>query len=452
MNILVEFLTVRKKTGAGEYLRRVFFELCAYIERVGLRNLRLFALYDSTVGIVYKDLRVETLGEKSIAGFPITFVDCHGCDVSEIAVRLRIDVFYISCAQYAGILKGIENVKSRVVVTVHDLYGEEHVENRIQEYLWISSGRYDYRKRFRLEIMNRLRHLRLTLRLGKRMRDNIRPGNEYAGMPPRKLRPVLELFKNNANTTILTDSLASLAALVYHYPFVAQKSPEYHDRVLVLYPPSRIYAGEGKEEIENDSLRNLVVSGCKYFLVLRSETITKNVMKTLTAFDHYHSRYNDVRLVVLGSGKYNSDESRGVVVPGYLSDSDLVHAYRNCHAFIYPSVYEGFGYPPLEAMRFGKPVLCSNTTSMPEILGDAPIYFSPFYNSDIFRAMMSLTDEEYAVRSQKSLERFKLVQERQERDLRTLIEMILLSRNGEKPSGTITCACIENRPLKGGLE
>ncbi len=425
MNILFEFLTLRQQTGAGEYLRRVLYELIACIEREGLRNVRLFALYDSAVDIVYEDLREGTLGKRIIAGSPITFVDCHGRDVSVIATELQIDVFFISCAQFAGVLKGIENVKSRVVATIHDMCGEEHVENRIREYLWISSGNYDYKKRFRLEIMNQLRHLRLTLRLGKRMRENIRLGKEYAGISSRELRPILELFKNNAYTTLLTDSLATQAALVYHYPFVAPEFPKGIGRVPVLYPPSRIYAGEGKEEIENGELRNLVALGRKYFLVLRSESSMKNVKKTMSAFDHFHHYRNDVWLVVLGYGDFQSDEKRGIVVPGRLSDSDLIHAYRNCHALIYPSVYEGFGYPPLEVMRFGKPVLSSNATSMSEVLGDAPIYFCPFYNSDIFRAMTALTDEEYAVRSQKSFERFKFVQERQERDLRRLIDMIL---------------------------
>ncbi len=425
MNILIEFLTVREATGAGEYMRRVLFEMIAFIEREGLRDVRLFALYDSAVGIAYEDLREETLGKKNIAGAQITFVDCHGSDVSEIAMKLRIDVFFIPCAQFAGVLNGIENVKSRVVATIHDMCGEEQVENRIREYLWISSGNYDYKKRFRLEIMNQLRHLRLTLRLGKRMRENIRPGKEYAGISSRELRPVLELFKNNENTTLLTDSLATQAALVYHYPFVAPEFPEDIDRVPVLYPPSRIYAREGKEKIENDELRNLVASGRKYILVLRSESSMKNVKKTMSAFKRFHRFRNDVWLVVLGYGDFRSDERRGIIVPGRLSDSDLIHAYRNCHALIYPSVYEGFGYPPLEVMRFGKPVLSSNATSMSEVLGDAPIYFCPFYNSDIFRAMMALTDEEYAVRSKKSIERFKFIQERQEHDLRRLINMIL---------------------------
>ena len=79
-------------------------------------------------------------------------------------------------------------------------------------------------------------------------------------------------------------------------------------------------------------------------------------------------------------------------------------------------------------MKYGKPVLSSNVTSMPEILGDAPIYFSPFYNADMFKAMMTLaelSEEEYAKRSEMSLEQYKIVHERQVSDLSKLVDLIL---------------------------
>ena len=92
---------------------------------------------------------------------------------------------------------------------------------------------------------------------------------------------------------------------------------------------------------------------------------------------------------------------------------------------IYPSLFEGFGYPPLEAMKYGKPVLSSNVCSMPEILGDAPIYFSPFYESAIFNALLELKDSNYSNYSNKSYKRYCEVHEIQERDLRDLVNMIL---------------------------
>ena len=70
----------------------------------------------------------------------------------------------------------------------------------------------------------------------------------------------------------------------------------------------------------------------------------------------------------------------------YLSDSDMDHAYRNAFALIFPSYFEGFGYPPIEALACGTPTIASNVTSVPEILGDAGLYFSPFYPADLYRA------------------------------------------------------------------
>jgi glycosyltransferase involved in cell wall biosynthesis len=76
-------------------------------------------------------------------------------------------------------------------------------------------------------------------------------------------------------------------------------------------------------------------------------------------------------------------------------------------------------------MKFGKPVLSSNVCSMPEVLGDAPIYFSPFYESAIFGALCHLTDRNYQDYSDKSRKQYTKVHERQEKDLDDLIHIIL---------------------------
>jgi glycosyltransferase involved in cell wall biosynthesis len=66
-----------------------------------------------------------------------------------------------------------------------------------------------------------------------------------------------------------------------------------------------------------------------------------------------------------------------VIMPGYVSDSEMIWLYRNCYANLYPSLFEGFGLPILEGMQFGAPTLSSDTTSMPEVAGDAAILLSP---------------------------------------------------------------------------
>lgn len=79
-----------------------------------------------------------------------------------------------------------------------------------------------------------------------------------------------------------------------------------------------------------------------------------------------------------------------VVVTGYVSDAELSNLYRHCFSFVYPTWYEGFGLPVLEAMNFGRPVIASDVTSIPEITGDAAILTTPGEVADLVNGMISL--------------------------------------------------------------
>jgi len=76
--------------------------------------------------------------------------------------------------------------------------------------------------------------------------------------------------------------------------------------------------------------------------------------------------------------------------PGFVEDEDLLHLYNACEFFVFPSYYEGFGLPPLEAMACGKAVACSNTSAMPEVVDGAGILFDPYSEIEIKRAMLDL--------------------------------------------------------------
>ena len=76
----------------------------------------------------------------------------------------------------------------------------------------------------------------------------------------------------------------------------------------------------------------------------------------------------------------------------YLSSSDLEYAYAHATIFVYPTYQEGFGYPPLEAMKYGVPCCISNVTSLPEIYGDSVVYFSPFYEADLFEKILYILE------------------------------------------------------------
>lgn len=108
--------------------------------------------------------------------------------------------------------------------------------------------------------------------------------------------------------------------------------------------------------------------------------------KNLDAFVPLAVRFPDVRFVLVGKDDHfyrllrEKVESAGVsnvVFTGFVPDNELAELYRHATGYVFPSLYEGFGLPPLEAMRFGIPVIAANRGSLPEILGDAALFFDP---------------------------------------------------------------------------
>lgn len=79
-----------------------------------------------------------------------------------------------------------------------------------------------------------------------------------------------------------------------------------------------------------------------------------------------------------------------ITFTGYVSDEELVGLYNTATVFVYPSLYEGFGIPPLEAQACGCPVICSNTTSLPEVGGKSVLYCDPYNKTDIYEKIATL--------------------------------------------------------------
>jgi glycosyltransferase involved in cell wall biosynthesis len=108
----------------------------------------------------------------------------------------------------------------------------------------------------------------------------------------------------------------------------------------------------------------------------------------------------ELRLVLTGTGHDRAPLPEGVENRGFVSGDELVELYRGAAALVFPSLYEGFGQPPLEAMACGCPVAVARATSLPEVCGDAAEYFDPRSPEDMARAVEAVLGRpgEYAAR------------------------------------------------------
>ena len=103
----------------------------------------------------------------------------------------------------------------------------------------------------------------------------------------------------------------------------------------------------------------------------------KNHARLFEAFARLREERPGLRLVLTGVGHDADRLPAGVETRGGVPTADLVSLYRRAAAVVFPSLYEGFGLPPLEALACGCPVASSNAASLPEVLGDAAVLFDP---------------------------------------------------------------------------
>lgn len=166
------------------------------------------------------------------------------------------------------------------------------------------------------------------------------------------------------------------------------------DKVTVIYEgvAPRLRSASDARRIE--MIKNKYNITSPFFLYVGQWRAHKNLVRLIRAFAILRRRYNlDYQLVIIGKQDPLSPEvpetikqlglGDTVITTGYIADTDLPDFYVAAEAFVFPSLYEGFGIPPLEAMALGTPVVSSNASVMPEILGKAALYFDPLNVEDI---------------------------------------------------------------------
>lgn len=149
------------------------------------------------------------------------------------------------------------------------------------------------------------------------------------------------------------------------------------------------------------AMKDGYADGREYFLFVGGIHPRKNLLNLLKAFSHFKKwQHSNMKLLVAGRMAWQYDDllekiktykyRDDVVLLGYLTEAQLQRVVGAAYALIYPSWFEGFGLPILEAMQAGVPVICSNTSSMPEVAGDAALIVDPSNHDAIGKEMLAL--------------------------------------------------------------
>lgn len=231
-----------------------------------------------------------------------------------------------------------------------------------------------------------------------------------------------------------------------------------HDLVRFAHLPSRTIQviPAGTDPISPDDLllarrrapaikKAIGVDG-PYFLAVGDVRPRKNLLRVIQAFEMVQERLPNARLVIVGQDMHRSDEIAraaanvpGIVRLGYVDDEQLDALYAGASALVFPSLYEGFGLPILEAMARGTPVITSDVSSMPEVAGQAALLVNPYDPAAIANAMASVASDKVLARRLSKAGRERAAQftwdETARRTLAVYEEAVSRSRSGSRRPG-----------------
>ena len=174
---------------------------------------------------------------------------------------------------------------------------------------------------------------------------------------------------------------------------------------VVTEGPDAVFGPTGDAAVAAEVLTRYGVDPrSRYLLYVGGLSPHKNLVRTIAAFHRCRHAHPDLQLVIVGdfADVFHTHTSslleeverltlqNSVRFTGYVPDADLAHFYRKAYALIQPSLMEGFGLPPVEAMVSGTPILSSTAGSLPEVVGAAGIYFDPLHSDEIVQAMTTL--------------------------------------------------------------
>lgn len=206
--------------------------------------------------------------------------------------------------------------------------------------------------------------------------------------------------------------------------------------ITVLYSPPKRVLPINDADFELLFIQKIGVEKKKFGLIISAGVVLKNSLRGIIAYDEifekgYSLIPDDFKVVAVGIKNPDMIRNRlknpdKFILLGYIEEKELEVLYKHAHLLLYPTLNEGFGYPPLEAMKYGTLCACSVNTSVSEICGDMAILFNPFLIDEIIvRILQSFSDDIRNEKINRMKEKLPLIQKRQQEDLKKLADIIM---------------------------
>lgn len=229
---------------------------------------------------------------------------------------------------------------------------------------------------------------------------------------------------------VVTDSYHSQYNTLRYFPQIGS------GRLRMYYAPGKLAVKIDDRPYEERVLQAYGIVSGEFGLILSANRMEKNPVRSIQAWDQAFDDCGGMiptafKTVVLGADKPEKflkhiHNRERFIFKGYVDDRELETLYKHTHLLVFASLNEGFGYPPMEAMKYGTLVAASVNTSIPESCGSAALMFNPLVVSEITNRILQSFDPD--IRREKSLQipiQCNKILERQDADLDKIVNMIL---------------------------
>lgn len=232
-------------------------------------------------------------------------------------------------------------------------------------------------------------------------------------------------FIDNPRLKIVTVSNHTKYSILLNYPQI--KASQIH---VLTSPNPEIHIHGAINDCE--ALSKLNLQPGEYFLIISAGRWFKNAYRAIRALDELISRklLKGKKILVMGAQEGSKitrvRHPENFIFMNYAEPETLQCAFKNAYCFIYPSLQEGFGTPPLEAMQYGTPVLAASTTAINEVCRTGAYYFNPYSVMEIENRILHLLSDQtfYEHQSGQGIERCKEIISDQKKDLDGLMKLI----------------------------